>query len=339
MAEEFSERVEVTVSDDDRRVTVRLSGRTGQISAGGNGLDGYLFLRSDDGEERVRLDGRAGSLYAGGNGASGRAFISKTVTSGSHSADHVSISLDGQNGNLRAGANGADGDLLLFPGRADDIREDRAATIWLDSGNGNIRAGGHSTDGDVLLFPPNADDIRQDSQASIWLDAGRGNIAVGGNGRDGDLLLFPRTATIATDETAQSTVWIDGDSGNIRLQGGLIPKFGPANDTRTGGYSTDEGYVAAFEGRLRHGKVDFTYENDEGSGDRRKLRNIHIYHPLLHENSIVYATSHAGEPCVATVSYLPRADVTGHSGYFIDLHPLSKMSPGRNVKVVYWIMN
>ena len=82
MVEIVNERLDVTASDTDPRVRIRLDGARSQIIGGGEGRDGYLFLRAAGNEERVRLDGMAGSIYAGGQGSDGRVFLRRTGESG-----------------------------------------------------------------------------------------------------------------------------------------------------------------------------------------------------------------------------------------------------------------
>lgn len=301
MAEIVSERLDVTVSDADARVRMRLDATRGQITGGGEGADGYLFLRAEGNQERVRLDGRAGTVYAGGQGSAGRVFLRRTETEAGRSVDRVGLSLDAHNGNIRAGGNNSDGDLLLFPGAATDITVDR--------------------------------------QASIWLDAGSGNIAVGGNGRDGDILLFPAEATISPTETAGASIWLDADPGNIQLAGALIPKAGPAADSQLPGFSIDEGCTAAFQGSHRFGVIDFTHESDSG-GERGKLNEIWVFNPTLHANSIVLVTPHTAAPVATMVSHMERRhSITGGVGRFIDLHLIRKVASGTPVRIVYWILN
>jgi hypothetical protein len=294
---EIIERVDVLVSETDRRTTVSLNGSRGTATVGGEGHDGYLFVRDENGREHLRLDGRAGSILAGGDGASGRIFLRSTVSA----SDQVRMSLDGSTGNIRAGGNGCDGDLLLFP---DD-----------------------------------ANDIQQTDDATVWLDSRYGNLALGGNERDGDVLLFPRGATISSTDTAQANLWLDGEHGDIRLSGGLIPMTEPSPDRAMPEYSTNEGAVSSFEGTSRFGVIEFVHEHPAAAGDREKLRNIHVFHPLLHDNSIVHATSHAGGACVPTISYNSRPDASGGEGRFIDFHLVRKLAPGNRVRLIYWIMN
>jgi hypothetical protein len=302
MSETISGHLDMAVSDTDPRVTVRLNGMTGHVTAGGGGLDGYLFVRASDDRERVRLDGLEGRIYAGGCGSAARVFLRRTDHVGGRTVDRLAIDLDA------AGA--------------------------------NVRAGGNNQDGDLLLFPQSATDIGVDSQASIWLDSGRANAALGGNGRDGDILLFPRTATIAIDESAHASIWLNGDEGNIHLLGGLMPKGFLGTDRQLPGFSIDEGATAAFQGSARYGSIEFTHEHPEASGDREKLRNIWIFHPLLHENSIVFLTPHAGAPCAHAIGNMERRhDITGGTGRFIDVTLLRKLNPGTRVRIVYWIMN
>ena len=298
---EIHERADITVSETDDRTTINLLGSRGQVLVGGEALDGYVFVRDEDGREHVRLDGRAGSVYAGGDGASGRIFLRKTIRSGSGESDRVTMRFDGDRGNIRAGGSGCDGDLLLFP---EDVS-----------------------------------DIQADAEATIWLDSRYGNMALGGNGRDGDLLVFPRDATISTTRSAAANLWLDGDRGDLHLTGGLKPKGGPERARTLPEYSTDEGAVSSFESDERFGLVEFRHEHRPAPGDREKLRNIHIFNPLLHENTIVHVTSHAGGPCVPCISYLSRPDVSGGSGRFIDLHMIHKLPPGNDVRILYWIMN
>ncbi len=298
---EIDERADVTVSETDHRVSISLLGSRGQALIGGDGLDGYVFVRDDDGREHVRLDGRAGNVYVGGEGSAGLLFLRRTIGSGAGARDRVTMRFDG--------------------------------------GRGNIRAGGSNCDGDLLLFPGNVSDIQVDSDATIWLDSGYGNMALGGNGCDGDILLFPRDATISTTQPRDANLWLDGDSGDVRLTGGLKPKEGPESARWAGGYSTDEGAVSSFDSEGRFGVIEYTHEHPAARGDREKLRNVQVFNPLLHENSIVHAVSHTSWPCVPSVSYYARPDASDRSGRFINLHMIRKVPPGTEVRIVYWIMN
>lgn len=294
---EVPERLDVTVDEDDPRVTVSLLGSRGHALVGGNGEDGYVFVRGTDGQERVRLDGRQGAIYAGGGGAAALVFLRK-------------------------------------PSGASE-----AVTMRLDAGRGNIRAGGNGCDGDVLLFPEDCEDLMDESKATVWLDGRYGNIAIGGNGRDGDFLVFARDATISSTREEDATIWLNGDRGDIWLTGGLKPRGAPERPRALPDYSTNEGAVSSFEAEGRYGLIEFTHEHPSAPGDREKLRNIHVFCPLLHANSIVHATAHAGAPVNVMVSNMPRPDVSGGSGRFIDLQPTHKLNPGTEIKISYWIMN
>jgi len=286
-----------------------------------------ITMSDTDDRAPIRLLGARGQAHVGGEGQDGYVFV--LDAGGRH---HVR--LDGRGGGIYAGGAGADGRLFL---RRTVEGEDRV-TMRLDGARGNIRAGGSGCDGDLLLFPEEVPDIGRDEAATIWLDSRYGNIALGGNGKDGDLLVLPATAPMSTTADANASIWLNGDPGDIHLRGGLKPRGHPVAATDQRGYSTDEGAVATFLGSARYGVVAFTHEHPEASGDREKLRNIRIYCSLLNENSIVHATSHAGGPCVPQVYHL-SGDATDRSGWCIDLHMIEKVRPGRNVRIVYWIMN
>ena len=115
---EVPERLDVTVDEDDPRITVSLLGSRGHVLVGGGGSDGYVRVRDSGGGERVRLDGRQGAIYAGGDGAAARVFLRKP----SGASEAVTVRLDAGSGNIRAGGNGCDGDVLLFPRTA--------TTLW-----------------------------------------------------------------------------------------------------------------------------------------------------------------------------------------------------------------
>ena len=342
MAIETSEYVNVTISESDTRVTASMNGERGHISVGGHERDGYIFVRGADGRERVRLDGRSGSAYIGGNGSDGDLYIRRTVTEHGRSVDRVVMRFKANRGNIRVGGSGADGDILLFPEGVTDIAEDSAATIWLDSGRGNIAAGGNGSDGDILLFPESARISTTDGTgATIWLDSHHANIAAGGNGSDGDIMLFPRTAAMTTSDVSDTSLHLDGNTGNINLQGGLMPKGRPFDDEFLGGYSTNEGAVRHFQGSHRYGSIEFTHSHPPSRGDREKLRNILIFNPLIHNNSIVFITPHTATPCthsIGTMPHSPDPPAPGE-GYYINLHMSQKQEPGTRVRIVYWIMN
>lgn len=337
---ETDEFVNVTISDSDSRVTARLNGARGHISAGGNERDGYLFLRGADGRERVRLDGRSGNAYLGGNGSSGDLFLRRTVREHGREVERVIMRFRTSRGNVRIGGSGSDGDLLLFPENAPDIEETENATIWLDSGHGNIAAGGNGKDGDLLLFPESARiSTTSDSAATISLNARHANIAAGGNGSDGDILLFPRTAAMTTTDTDDASLHLDGDTGNIHLQGGIFPKTRPSTDEDLRGYSINEGATHHFQGSQRYGSIEFTHSHPDASGDREKLMLVRIFNPLLHGNAIVFVTPHTPTPCTHYIGHLSREAVVPGSGHFIGLRFNPKQQPGTRIRIVYWIMN
>jgi hypothetical protein len=216
---------------------------------------------------------------------------------------------------------------------------DPHVTMRLSGARGNIRVGGSGTDGDLLLFPEAAD-LNEDRDATIWLDSGHGNLALGGGGTDGDILLFPAASTISTTETAEASIWLDADPGHIRLKGGLMPMEGPAADRQLTGFSVDEGATAAFQGSARFGVVNFTHEHPAAAGDREKLREIWIFNPLLHANSIVLVTAHAGAPVTHMIGNMEsRHGITGGIGRYIKLSLERKLAPGTRMRLVYWILN
>ncbi len=57
------------------------------------------------------------------------------------------------------------------------------------------------------------------------------------------------------------------------------------------GFSVDEGCTAAFQGSQRFGVIDFTHKSASG-GEWGKFREILIFNPVLHANSIVLVTPH-----------------------------------------------
>jgi len=216
---------------------------------------------------------------------------------------------------------------------------DPRVTISLSGARGNIRVGGSGTDGDLLLFPEVAD-LNVDPGATIWLASGHGNLALGGNGTDGDILLFPAMATNSTTETAEASIWLDADPGHIRLKGGLMPKEGPVVDRQLPGFSVEEGATAAFQGSARFGVIDFTHKHPAAVGDREKLREIWIFNPLLHANSIALVTAHAGASVTHMIGNMEsRHEITGGIGRFIKLSLERKLAPGTRMRLVYWILN
>jgi hypothetical protein len=217
-----------------------------------------------------------------------------------------------------------------------EVRDTRGRNvrITLNGDSGNITAGHRGADGDLVLRSGDANPSNR-----IHLDAGKGNIWVGGSDADGDIVLFPREAS-HRESVAEATMHLDGDTGNINLRGGLVPMGRPHRDEFLGGYSINEGASSHFQGAQRYGVIEFTHTHDRAPGDRMKLREVRIFNPMLHANSIVLVTPHTGTPCTHSVGRLSRPlSHTPGQGRYIALHMTPKVMPRRTIRVVYWIMN
>ncbi len=124
----------VSLRDSLGRRTIRLDAKTGyaqvkglagDVSVGGRGEDGSLFLKTGDGQATVRLDAGA-SVEVGGSGQYGSLYLAnasdkKMISMYGRSGEIVlyagprqeSIRLSGETGNVHLGGSGHDGDLFL----------------------------------------------------------------------------------------------------------------------------------------------------------------------------------------------------------------------------------
>jgi len=216
--------------------------------------------------------------------------------------------------------------------------------ITLNGDSGNITAGAREADGDLVLRAatrPPGGSVRVVDR--MHFNAGKGNIWLGGNGADGDIVIFPRDATNRGENSSvnEATIHLDGDRGDVRLAGGLKSKDGPERVSPVERFirSSDEGAKWAGQSDQRFGLIEFTHEHEPAPGDREKLRSIWVFNPLLHANSIVLTTSHAGGPCVPTISRYRGANAPGGCDRFIDIHMVRMLPPGNDVRILYWIMN
>ncbi len=167
----------------------------------------------DDDATNIILNGNTGNISAGGGGVDGDLLLFRSDSDLSNN-DTATIHLDGQAANLRMGGSGADGDLLLFRAGGDRTNDD-TATIHLDGQAANLRMGGSGADGDLLLFRSDGDRTNDDT-ATVHLDGENANLRMGGNDVDGDILLFPSDGDRTDDSTA--TIHLNGNTGDILLQ-------------------------------------------------------------------------------------------------------------------------
>lgn len=132
-------------------------GANGNLRLGSNGSDGdILMFRSNasslftNADATVNINAEAGDMTLGGSGVNGDMFLRDTngntrlrLLPGSERMEVLNgsgqiIGMLGANGNLRLGTNGTDGDILLYPSSGNDIFSDGAASIHLDANAGDI---------------------------------------------------------------------------------------------------------------------------------------------------------------------------------------------------------
>lgn len=189
MSEAFEGTVTVAKAGTNQ-VTVRLDSSVGNITLGGNGVDGDLLLKDSAGVTLMSLGAEEGNLKI------------------SNAAGDVIIEL-GRNGNLVAGGGGRDGDLVLR-------KTDGVDSIHMDGAQGNLFMGAKGVDGDIFLFPGSASSFDID-QATIHLNGEEGNLRLGGNGRDGDIAIYPPSKS-NSDGFDQASIHLDGAAGDITLR-------------------------------------------------------------------------------------------------------------------------
>ena len=132
---------------------MHLDGNGANIWAGGNGVDGDVFLFPDNGD---RTDSDTASIHLNGGQARIKIGGRTTISSALHGSLYIfdaggdksdlrdaTIRLTGEGANLRMGGrvgntDGPDGDIWLFPGDADSTDDDNAS-IHLNGNTGNIR--------------------------------------------------------------------------------------------------------------------------------------------------------------------------------------------------------
>ncbi|VAW94516.1 hypothetical protein MNBD_GAMMA19-2098 [hydrothermal vent metagenome] len=183
----MSIRIDDVILDDDASKAA-LSGTSGNLRLGGNGVDGDVLLFPSEGDlsnnnsSTFHLDANGGNLWMGGNGKDGDLVIFPANASSNNDTGDATFHFDGDGGNLWMGGNGKDGDLVIFPANASNNHDTGDATFHFDGDGGNLWIGGNGTDGDILLFSSSVTDNHDTSEASIHLDANAGDITVRNTG-------------------------------------------------------------------------------------------------------------------------------------------------------------
>jgi len=110
----MSIRIDDVILDDDA-TKAALSGTSGNLRLGGNGVDGVdgdvlLFpLEGDlnnDSSTTFHLDANGCNLWMGGNGKDGDLVIFPANANNNHDTGDATFHFDGDGGNLRIGGNG-----------------------------------------------------------------------------------------------------------------------------------------------------------------------------------------------------------------------------------------
>ena len=155
------------------------------------GEEGEVLVEGHSPHDRVRVDGRVGDISIGGNGRHGDLAIYRREASNEDLNRHSNalIHFNGGHADIRAGGNGKNGDLALYPQTAEDFDSHRDATIHLDGGGGNLKFSGR--------FQP-LDSIELSTYLASWSNDAGTTIAVEGNSLWGEVsLTFNSTATSA----------------------------------------------------------------------------------------------------------------------------------------------
>jgi len=183
----MSIRIDDVILDDDASKAA-LSGTSGNLRLGGNGVDGDVLLFPSEGDlsnnnsSTFHLDANGGNLWMGGNGKDGDLVIFPANASSNNDTGDATFHFDGDGGNLWMGGNGKDGDLVIFPANASNNHDTGDATFHFDGDGGNLWIGGNGTDGDISLFSSSVTDNHDTSEASIHLDANAGDITLRNTG-------------------------------------------------------------------------------------------------------------------------------------------------------------
>ncbi len=99
-------------------------GTNGNLTLGGTGSDGDLFLNDGAGKQTIVLSGGNGNGTFGGNGQDGDLYLQ-------NASGNTTVYLDGGNGNLTLGGGGSDGDLTITNSAG-------ATTISMNGDSGDI---------------------------------------------------------------------------------------------------------------------------------------------------------------------------------------------------------
>ena len=191
--------------------TVRLSGNTGDLNLGGNGVNGDINLRDTSGNLRIRLNpGNERMEVLNANGEI--------------------VGMIGSSGNLRLGSNGDGGDILLYRSNADSLFENADATVSLSGNSGDLNLGGNGVNGDINLRDTNGNlrirlnpgsermEVLNANGDIVGMIGSSGNLRLGSNGDGGDVLLYRSTADSLFDN-GDATVSLSGNSGDLNLGG------------------------------------------------------------------------------------------------------------------------
>lgn len=183
MSETFETKVSINRSGTTNTAIV-LDAQNGNITSGGHGVDGDVFLRDGSGTQRIAID-------------AGNHTIKITDASGNTLAEL------GRFGNLRLGGGRHDGDIEMYNTSAN-------RTVHVDGQQGNMWLGGNGVDGDLILFPSGATDTNATSQSTIHLD-----------GQAGDIILRNADAAedfdVAGEGIEAGSVLVIDEEGRLRL--------------------------------------------------------------------------------------------------------------------------
>ena len=126
------------------QVTITLDGDTGDISAGANGKDGDLILKTSSNTERIRLDADSGGITCRSaaqvavfivNGNTGEVTL-QGINAPGHGLPRISFEPGGAN--IWVGGNGQDGELMLFHKNETANKDVSKAAIHLNGNTGDI---------------------------------------------------------------------------------------------------------------------------------------------------------------------------------------------------------
>ncbi len=135
MPEQFSGNVEIQKTGNG--TTITLNGNTGNITAGGNGQDGDLYVRDSSGREVLRFNGDTAVLYIGANGNEGDIRVRD-------GAGREVFNFNSDNAALYIGASGNEGDIIVRDGSGRDV-------FHFDSNYAALYIGANGNEGDIFV--------------------------------------------------------------------------------------------------------------------------------------------------------------------------------------------